>query len=136
MNKILLVEDSADDVDLTLRAFRKTDSELEVIVARDGVEALDKLAAADDHTLPALVLLDLKMPKMGGLDVLREIRKRPETRHLPVVMLSSSVQEEDVEASYASGANAYLRKPLDYRAFLSATRSISEFWIRLNERPA
>ncbi len=136
---ILLVEDNPSDEKLTVLALKKSEVKSEVFVVRDGAEALDYLyatgahAARDANEVPALVLLDLNLPKIAGLEVLREIRSRERTRALPVVILTSSKQDEDIVAGYASGANAYVRKPVAYAEFVAAAKSIGAFWLLLNE---
>lgn len=129
---ILLVEDNEDDVELTLRAFRKNQIHNEIHVARDGAEALEALAEGD---LPAVVLLDLKLPKIDGLEVLRRIRAAERTRLLPVVILTSSREESDVVSGYQLGCNSYVRKPVDFGDFLEATRQLGLYWLLLNELP-
>lgn len=136
---ILLVEDNPDDVDLTLRAFKKNDIPNEVVVVRDGVEALEYLAGTgmyagrDVTDLPTMVLLDLKLPKIGGLEVLEQIRRDENTRLLPVVILTSSVEVSDVIKGYKLGANSYIRKPVDFTHFIEAIRLIGLYWLGLNE---
>ncbi|MBL9021154.1 MAG: response regulator [Myxococcales bacterium] len=135
---VLLVEDNASDEKLTLRAFKKSNLGNEVIVARDGQQALDYLFAtgayAEKPTAPVtVVLLDLKLPKVDGLEVLRRIRSDERTRFLPVVVLTSSKQDEDLVQSYALGANAYVRKPVDFLDFVEATKSLGLFWLLHNE---
>ncbi|PKL06668.1 MAG: two-component system response regulator [Spirochaetae bacterium HGW-Spirochaetae-9] len=138
---ILLVEDNPDDVDLTLRAFRKSLIANEVVVARDGAEALDYLSGTGTYTgrnvqeLPQVVLLDLHLPKLSGLEVLRAIRADPNTRLLPVVVLTSSAEENDILESYGLGANSYIRKPVDFEQFLDATRQLGLYWLLLNQSP-
>jgi two-component system response regulator len=136
---ILLVEDNADEELLTLRAFRKSNILNEVRVARDGQEALDLLLragqGADPAFAPQVVLLDLNLPKVGGLDVLKRLRAREETRFLPVIVLTSSKQDEDVIRSYSLGANAYVRKPVDFAQFTEALEALGLFWLVLNEVP-
>ncbi|HEY5374746.1 MAG TPA: response regulator [Polyangiaceae bacterium] len=140
---ILLVEDNSSDEKLTVLALRKCDVPNEVVVVRDGAEALDYLfatgayATRDRSALPALVLLDLNLPKISGLEVLRRVRADETTRALPVVILTSSKEDEDITQGYASGANAYVRKPVDYAQFVQAAQTLGVFWLRLNEpRPA
>lgn len=138
---VLLVEDNPEDVDLTLRAFRKNDFANPIAVTRNGVEAFDYLNGTgafpgrDAADLPALVLLDLKMPRMGGLDLLRRIRSDERLRMLPVVVFSSSNEKRDLAQSYASGANSYVRKPIDFNRFTEAVRLIGLYWLALNEPP-
>ena len=134
---ILLVEDNPDDEALTLRAFKKSGIRNEVVVAREGAEALAYLFPGDDGDgegalRPALILLDLNLPKVGGLEVLRRIQADERTRLIPVVVLTSSKLEEDILASYRHGANAYVRKPVDFTEFAEAIRSLGVFWLRLN----
>ena len=138
---ILLVEDSADDEALTLRALSRNKIGNEVIVARDGEEALEWLFATGRHAdrdhrqQPALVLLDLKLPKIDGLEVLRRIRERTETRLVPVVILTSSREEQDRLRGYLNGANSYIRKPIDFAHFVEAVRQVGLYWLVLNEPP-
>jgi two-component system response regulator len=142
MNKIvLLVEDNPTDEKLTLHAFKKGNLVNEVVVARDGAEALDyvfstgKYAGNPADALPALVLLDLKLPRIDGLEVLRRIRAEERTRLLPVVVLTSSKQDEDLARSYSLGANAYIRKPVAFSEFTEAVKTLGLFWLVLNEPP-
>jgi two-component system response regulator len=136
---ILLVEDNAKDEALTLRALKKGNIVNQVIVARDGVEALDFLFAAgpDGHLnpLPELVLLDLKMPKIDGLEVLKRIRTEERTRLLPVVILTTSAEDQDRLAGYRLGANSYVRKPVDFVQFTEAVGQLGLYWLVLNEPP-
>jgi two-component system response regulator len=138
---ILLVEDNADDEVLTLRAFAKNNIKNQVVVARDGAEALDYLFAQGDYqgrdvaTLPQLVLLDLKLPKVDGLEVLRRIRADERTELLPVVILTSSREEQDLVQGYRLGANSYVRKPVNFDDFLEAARQLGLYWLLLNEAP-
>jgi two-component system response regulator len=134
----LLVEDNAHDEELTLRALQKSHILNPVIVARDGAEALDFLLARGKHAdsppaLPQVVLLDLKLPKVDGLAVLRELRGDPRTRLLPVVILTSSKEQQDMMQSYELGANSYVRKPVDFGQFLEAARQLGLYWLVLNE---
>lgn len=129
---IVLVEDNKSDEKLALLAFKKANVVNDIIVARDGVEALDRLFAADARA-PALVLLDLKLPKVDGLEVLRRLRADARTRLLPVVVLTASKEDEDLVKSYTLGANAYVRKPVDFAEFAAATQTLAAFWLRLNE---
>jgi CheY-like chemotaxis protein len=139
MNPILLVEDNSDDEALTLRAFRKNNIRNEIVVARDGVEALDYLfgtgahAGRDPASLPQVVLLDLKLPKIDGLEVLRRIRGEPRTAFLPVVILTSSKEQQDIINGYRLGCNSYVRKPVDFDRFVEAARQLGRYWLLLNE---
>lgn len=138
---ILLVEDNPDDEALTLRSLSKSKVVNEVVVARDGVEALEYLLGNDDGSqgalspLPEVVLLDLKLPKIDGLEVLRQIRGNDRTRLLPVVVLTSSDEEPDLVESYALGANSYIRKPVDFTRFADAIRHLELYWLVLNQGP-
>jgi two-component system, response regulator len=137
---ILLVEDNSSDEKLTVLALRKCTVPNEVAVVRDGAEALDYLfatgayATRDPTALPALVLLDLNLPKVNGLEVLRRIRADEGLRALPVVILTSSKEDEDITQGYASGANAYVRKPVDYAQFVNIAQTLGVFWLQLNEQ--
>jgi len=141
MNPILLVEDNATDEKLTLRAFKKSGVSNPVDVVRDGAEALDYLFRTGVHAgrasdpMPALVLLDLKLPKIDGLEVLRRLRAEERTRMIPIVVLTASREEEDIVRSYALGANAYVRKPVDFPEFAEAAKTLGLFWLLLNEPP-
>jgi two-component system, response regulator len=136
---ILLVEDSADDEALTLRALKKNNIKNEIVVARDGVEALDYLSGTGSHqgrdlsVMPQVILLDLKLPKVDGLEVLRRIRTDPRTKLLPVVILTSSNEEQDLIRGYGLGANSYIRKPVDFSQFTEAVRQLGLYWLVLNE---
>jgi two-component system, response regulator len=136
---ILLVEDNLDDEELTLRALQKSNILNPVHVARDGVEALDYLFARGVHAgrnakeLPQIVLLDLKLSKLDGLDVLRAIRSDPRTKRLPVVILTSSAEEQDVLSGYELGANSYIRKPVDFTQFVDAVKQLGLYWLVLNQ---
>jgi CheY-like chemotaxis protein len=138
---ILLVEDNADDEELTIRALKKNNVTNDLVVARDGVEALDYIfgsgayAGRDVGALPGLVLLDLKLPKIDGLEVLRRIRADERTRRLPVTVLTSSKEEQDIIKSYNLGANSYIRKPVDFAQFAEAVRQLGIYWLMLNEAP-
>lgn len=138
---ILLVEDNPDDEALTLRALTKSRVANKVEVARDGAEALDFLfcrgvyADRDPLEQPQIILLDLKLPKVDGLDVLRQIRSDARTRMLPVVILTSSKEEQDLIAAYSSGANSYVRKPVDFNQFVDAIKQLGLYWLILNEAP-
>jgi two-component system response regulator len=130
---ILLVEDNADDEQLTLRAMRQSDVPNIIRVARDGAEALDQLFGATASTrLPDLVLLDLKLPKVSGLEVLHRIRLEEKTRSLPIVVLTSSDEEKDIVESYNLGANSYIRKPVDFDEFIDAVRQLGLYWLTMN----
>ena len=132
---ILLVEDNPDDEALTLRAFKKSGISNEVVVMRDGAEALAYLFPGDgaDVPPPALILLDLNLPKVGGLEVLRRMRSDERTNMIPVVVLTSSKLEEDILVSYRNGANAYVRKPVKFADFTEAVKALGVFWLLLNE---
>ena len=136
---ILLVEDNARDEALTLRALKKSNIVNDVIVARDGVEALDYLFGTGAHAgrdlgvMPQMILLDLKLPKVDGLQVLQKIRADERTKRLPVVIFTSSSEEEDLIKSYNLGANSYVRKPVDFEQFLEATRQLGLYWLVLNQ---
>ena len=138
---ILLVEDNPDDVALTLRALKKNNITNEVVVARDGVEALDYLfatgsyAGRDISVMPAVILLDLKLPKMDGLEVLQRLRTDGRTGLLPVVILTSSQEEQDLINGYSLGANSYIRKPVDFAKFIEAVGQLGLYWLLLNEPP-
>lgn len=138
---ILLVEDNPDDEELTLLALQKNNIMNEVVVARDGVEALEFLfgedpqASSQRRVLPALILLDLKLPKVDGLEVLKRVRNDDRTRMLPVVVLTSSREERDLFESYSLGCNSYVRKPVDFAQFVEATRQLGLYWLLLNEGP-
>ena len=138
---ILLVEDNPSDVALTQRALSKSRIANELVVAEDGQEALDYLFGAGTYAdraandLPALILLDLKLPRVDGLGVLRRIRADDRTRRLPIVILTTSREEQDVAQSYDLGANSYIRKPVDYVQFVQAVEHLGLYWLVLNERP-
>jgi CheY-like chemotaxis protein len=136
---ILLVEDNPDDVALTLRAFKRNNILNEIIVARDGVEALERLFGKDGSSgpseLPSVVLLDLKLPRVDGLEVLKKVREHDRTRLLPVVILTSSREEQDLIKGYALGANSYVRKPVDFEQFIEAVRQLGLYWLMLNDAP-
>jgi CheY-like chemotaxis protein len=140
-NTILLVEDNPDDEELTLRALKKNNITNKVVVAHDGAEALDYLfgsgsySGRDTSILPQVVLLDLKLPKIDGLEVLRSLRADQRTRLLPVVILTSSNEEQDRLNGYGLGANSYVRKPVDFVQFSEAVRQLGLYWLLLNERP-
>ena len=138
---LLLVEDNPDDEALTLRALRRHNLANEIIVARDGQEALDYLfgegeySGRDSRELPQVILLDLKLPKLDGLQVLEQMRANPLTSRVPVVVLTSSNAEQDMLRSYDLGANSYVRKPVDFEQFLEAARQLGLYWLVLNEVP-
>jgi two-component system response regulator len=138
---ILLVEDNPDDEELTLMALKKNKILNEVVVARDGEEALGylfgtgKFAGRDTSHLPQVILLDLKLPKLGGLEVLQRLRADPRTRLISVVVLTSSSEEEDILSSYRLGANSYVRKPVEFNRFADAVKQLALYWLLLNEAP-
>ncbi|MEO6278015.1 response regulator [Roseateles sp.] len=138
---ILLVEDNPDDVALTLRAFKRSHLMNPLVVARDGVEALDFLFARGAHVdranapLPTLIILDLKLPKLDGLGVLKAMRADPRTALLPTVILTSSKEEQDVISGYSFGANSYVRKPVDFVEFVEAVKVLGLYWLALNQVP-
>jgi two-component system response regulator len=138
---ILLVEDNPDDEVLTLRALKKSNIGNEVHIARDGVEALDFLfcrnqyADRDPHDLPQLILLDIKLPKIDGLEVLRRIREDERTSLLPVVILTSSKEQQDLVEAYRNRANSYMRKPVDFAQFAEAVQQLGLYWLVLNQAP-
>jgi CheY-like chemotaxis protein len=138
---ILLVEDNPDDQKLTLRALKKSEIPNEVVIVEDGAQALDYLFGsgeffdADLQKPPALVLLDLKLPKIDGLAVLARLRSEARTKTVPVVVLTSSREEQDLAKSYELGANSYVRKPVDFLEFVEAARQLGRYWLVLNEQP-
>ena len=138
---LLLVEDNPDDEALTLRALKKYNLANQIVVARDGQEALDYLfgegeyLGRDIQELPQVILLDLKLPKVSGLQVLERLRVTAHTRHIPVVILTSSNEDRDLFQSYNLGANSYVRKPVDFEQFLEAARQLGLYWLVLNEVP-
>jgi len=138
---ILLVEDNPDDVELTLRAFKRSHLMNPIAVARDGVEALDFVFARNEHahratqSLPTLVILDLKLPRLDGLGVLKAIRAEERTRFLPVVILTSSKEEQDLISGYTLGANSYVRKPVDFAEFIEAAKVLGIYWLMINQVP-
>lgn len=138
---ILLVEDNPDDEDLTLRALRRHNILNDIVVARDGVQALDYLLGSGPHkgrnlsVMPELVLLDLKLPKLNGLDVLRRMRGERVTKRVPVVVLTSSSEDGDIIASYDFGANSYVRKPVGFSEFTEAVRQLGLYWLLVNQPP-
>jgi two-component system response regulator len=140
-NVILLVEDNPDDEELTMLAFKEANIMNEIVVARDGAEALDylfgtgKYAGRDTSRYPQLILLDLKLPKLGGLEVLERLRTDPRTQLVPAVILTSSSEEEDIVASYRLGANSYVRKPVEFHRFADTVKQMGLYWLLLNEAP-
>lgn len=140
-NIILLVEDNPDDAELTLRAFKKSNLKNEIVVARDGVEALDYLFGTgsyegrDVSDQPQLVMLDLNLPKIDGLEVLQAMRADPRTKLIPVVVLTSSKEQEDIVKSYRFGANSFVRKPVDFLEFVQAVQQLEMYWVVLNQIP-
>lgn len=138
---ILLVEDNQDDVDLTLHAFKKNNIKNVVKVVNDGAEALDYLFGKGKYSgrnleeMPAIILLDIKLPNVGGLEVLQQIRANELTKLLPVVILTSSKEEQDIINSYSFGVNSYVRKPVDFNQFAEAVRQLGLYWLLLNEAP-
>ncbi|MFN2455759.1 MAG: response regulator [Pyrinomonadaceae bacterium] len=138
--KILLVEDNPDDEMLCLRALKKNNITNEIVIAHDGAEALDYLFADDSHAesadeLPHLMLLDLKLPKVSGLEVLERVRANPRTKLLPTVILTTSVEEQDLLQSYSLGVNSYIRKPVDFAEFTEVVRQLGLYWLLLNQNP-
>ena len=137
---ILLVEDNPDDEELTILALKQGRLLNDIVVARDGAEALEYLFGTDSYAgrdvrLPQVILLDLKLPKMGGLEVLGRIRANPSTKWIPVVVLTSSSEEEDLLSSYRMGANSYVRKPVGFQAFSEAVQKVGLYWLLINEAP-
>jgi len=139
--EILLVEDSQDDLDMTLRALRKANMANHIEVARDGAEALDFIfcegahAARQIENMPKLIVLDLKLPKVSGMEVLRRIKTDPRTKMIPVVMLTSSKEQKDVIESYGLGTNSYIVKPVDFESFAEAVQKLGMYWLLLNQPP-
>ena len=138
---ILLIEDNPDDVELTLHAFQKNHMANDVVVASDGAEGLDylfgtgKYAGRDADKPPALILLDLQLPKIGGLEVLRKVREDARTKRIPVVIMTTSDEEEDIVNGYNGGANSYLRKPVDFTEFMNSVKQLEMYWMVLNTPP-
>ena len=138
---ILLVEDNLDDIDLTLHALKKNNIKNEIVVVYDGAEALDylfgtgKYSGRDLSLMPTIILLDLKLPKVDGLEVLRRIRANELTKFLPVVILTSSKEEQDILKGYSLGVNSYVRKPVDFNQFAEAVSHLGLYWLLLNEAP-
>ena len=129
---ILLVEDNPDDEKLTLRAMRLSEIPNVVVVARDGAEALEYIFQSVARRLPALILLDLKLPKVSGLEVLEKLRSDDRTKTLPIVVLTSSDEERDIQQSYLLGANSYIRKPVDFDEFTDSVRQLGQYWLTIN----
>jgi CheY-like chemotaxis protein len=138
--KILLVEDNLDDVELTLLAFKEYNFSNEIIVARDGQEALDILFPSEEKSekskLPDVILLDLKLPKVSGLEVLKEIKTHPETRIIPVIVLTTSNEDRDMRDSYRLGVNSYIQKPVKFDKFVEVVKQLGLYWILLNQVPS
>ncbi len=138
---ILLVEDNLDDVDLTLHAFKINNIKNKVVVVNDGVAALDYLfgtgeyVGRDSSSLPTIILLDIKLPKIDGLEVLRRIKANPLTQFIPVIILTSSKEEQDIISGYRLGVNSYVRKPVDFEQFTKAVNNLGFYWLLLNETP-
>jgi len=138
MRKVLLVEDSVHDIELALEVFSEESVAEEVVVVKDGQQALDFLQNAAPYKSaesPILVMLDLKLPKVNGLEVLRRIKSDPDLHDIPIVMFTSSREESDLKHSYALGANAYVVKPIDFEEYIRAVRSLTEFWTEINQPP-
>ena len=138
--KILLVEDNPDDVELTLLAFKEYNLSNQIVVARDGQEALDILFPSEEKSkkskLPDIILLDLKLPKVSGLEVLKEIKTHPETRIIPVIVLTTSNEDRDMRDSYRLGVNSYIRKPVKFDKFVEVIKQLGLYWILLNQIPS
>ena len=138
---VLLVEDNADDEELTIRTLQKNHLKNKIIVVRDGVEALDYLFGTGEYkdrdlsVSPVLIMLDIKLPKLNGLEVLKKIKSDPRTKYIPVVVLTSSDEEKDLVESYQLGANSYVRKPVDFAEFQNSVRQLALYWVLLNESP-
>jgi two-component system, response regulator len=138
---ILLIEDNPDDIDLTIRALKKNKIENQIVVMTDGAAAVDYLlnqgayANAEETVMPSLILLDLKLPKMGGLEVLQNIRSHLRTKLLPVVILTSSREDRDLLIGYSLGANSYIRKPIDFNQFMYTVEQLERYWLIINELP-
>lgn len=137
--KVLLIDDNIDDVDLTLRAFRKNNFKNEIVVAYDGAEALEYLYTTDKDgnkiNIPSLILLDIKLPKVDGLEVLKHIRNIEITKYIPLVMLTSSTEERDLITAYELGANSYIKKPIDFNSFVEVVNCMGLYWLLFNELP-
>ncbi len=141
IGNILLVEDNPDDELLTIRALKKNNIVNDIVVKHDGVEALDYLFGTEgvgsklQHEMPQLILLDLKLPKLDGLEVLKRIRQEEQTRFIPIVILTTSNEQQDIIKSYEDGANSYIRKPVDFDQFVESVRQLGMYWLMLNEVP-
>jgi len=137
--KVLLIDDNVDDVDLTLRAFKKNNFKNEIVIAYDGAEALEYLYTSDSDgnkiNIPALILLDIKLPKVDGLEVLKHIRNIEITKYIPLVMLTSSTEEGDLVTAYELGANSYIKKPIDFNSFVQVINCMGLYWLLYNEMP-
>jgi two-component system response regulator len=133
--EVLLVEDDPNDLELSLRALKQHNLANRIVVARDGVEALEILFSAQSETLPRVVVLDLKLPKVGGLEVLRRVKSDERTKRLPVVVLTSSREEPDIAESYRLGVNSYIVKPIDFESFSRAVADVGLYWLLLNDPP-
>jgi two-component system response regulator len=137
--KVLLIDDNVDDVDLTLRAFRKNNFKNEIVIAYDGAEALEYLYTTDSEgskiNIPSLILLDIKLPKVDGLEVLKHIRNIEITKYIPIVMLTSSTEERDLITAYELGANSYIKKPIDFNSFVEVINCMGLYWLLFNELP-
>ncbi len=134
---ILIVEDNPDDLELTLLAFEQTELEANIIIARDGVEAINYFLSQNQIStpLPDLILLDLQMPRLNGLDLIREIRANPRTKLLPIVILTTSYEESDRLQGYSLGCNSYIRKPVNYSEFVNVMKQLAMYWLVLNNPP-
>jgi len=138
---ILLIEDNPDDIELTIRAFKKNNLKNEIIVIKDGEKAVDYINCTgeyierDQNKQPAVILLDLKLPKVDGIEILRQIKTNPKMKVIPVVILTSSLEEKDIENGYSYGANSYIRKPVDFNKFQEAVQYLGIYWLLLNELP-
>jgi CheY-like chemotaxis protein len=137
--KVLLIDDNVDDVDLTLRAFRKNNFKNEIVIAYDGAEALEYLYTTNKEgnmiNIPSLILLDIKLPKVDGLEVLKHIRNIEITKYIPLVMLTSSTEERDLITAYELGANSYIKKPIDFNSFVEVVNCLGLYWLLFNELP-
>lgn len=138
---ILLIEDNKDDIELTIRAFKKNNLKNEIVVIKDGGDAIDyfdklgEMQPGETHRIPTIILLDLKLPKVDGIDILKKIRSNPYTKFIPVIILTSSLEEQDLFNGYQFGANSYIRKPVDFTKFIEAVQQLGLYWLLLNETP-